>query len=140
MAKPIENQSTGGKGKIHLHPNSSKGNFAVNKQNINSSGLNRKSFTSFNLKCKENGIEEVTRNAYYSTVSNLMNLTEAELIDISNDKEEVQWLRWLIEDLQNKDVRAKIMTDYRDWLFGKAQQHIDHTTDGKSITVNIGTD
>lgn len=133
MAAPIENQSSGGKGKIHLHPNSSKGNFSVNKHNINTTGLNRKSFTSFNLKCKQNGIEEVTRNAYYSTVGNLMNLTELELQNISNDKDEVQWIRWLIQDLQNKDIRSKIMADYRDWLFGKAQQAIDHTTKGEKI-------
>jgi hypothetical protein len=109
--------------------------FDVNPQNINRTGANRKSFTSFNLKCKENGIEEVTRNAYYSTVSNLMNLTELELTEISNDKNEVQWIRWLIIDLQNKEIRAKIMTDYRDWMFGKAQQSIDHTSDGKQINI-----
>ena len=109
--------------------------FDKNPQNINRTGVNRKSFSSFNLKCKENGIEEVTRNAYYSTVSNLMNLTELELQNISSDKDEVQWLRWLIEDLQNKDIRAKIMTDYRDWLFGKAQQAIDHTSLGKQINI-----
>ena len=109
--------------------------FDKNPQNINRTGANRKSFSSFNLKCKENGIEEVTRNSYYSTVSNLMNLTELELNEISNDKEEIQWIRWLIEDLKNNDIRAKIMTDYRDWLFGKAQQSIDHTSDGKQINI-----
>lgn len=109
--------------------------FDKNPQNINRTGLNRKSFTAFNLKCKAEGIEEVTKNAYFSSVGNLMNLMEDEMKAIIVDKSEPQWLRWLIADLGNKAIRAKIMSDYRDWLFGKADSKL--TLDGEVKVINI---
>ncbi len=104
--------------------------FDKNPQNINRDGANRRSYSAFNKKCKEAGIEQVTKNIYFTSVSYLMSLTESEMNAILQNSEEPQWLRWQIESLLEPSTRAKIMADYRDWLFGRAEQKLDHTNDG----------
>jgi hypothetical protein len=109
--------------------------FNVHPENINRKGTPRKSFSSFNLKCKNEGIEKVDRTTFFETISYLLNLTFDELDKIRQDSTQPQWLKWLIQDLGNKNLRAKLMTDYRDWLFGKAEQKFEHS--GKVETADI---
>ena len=101
--------------------------FDKNPQNINKKGRPRKTWTTFNDKCKKKGLGKINRETYFETIENLMKLNEEELLSELADKENPQWIRWLIQDLGNKQIRAKIMTDYRDWMFGKADQKIEIT-------------
>ncbi len=109
--------------------------FDKNPQNINRKGPPRKSFNSFNLKCKDKGIEPVNREAYFNAVGNVMNLTMEEMKSEMADKNNPQWFIWLIQDLGDRIQRPKIMADYRDWMFGKAHQSstADITSGGEKI-------
>lgn len=113
--------------------------FGAHPENINRTGLNRKSFKTFNMKCKEKGIEPLTRNDYYKAVTFLMNLTEEEISAEYKDSKNPQWLRWLINSLRDIKTRDKIMSEYRDWCFGKAEQKIEHTGEIKT-DINIMVD
>ena len=42
-------------------------------------------------------------------------------------------LRLLLADFTDKKIGPKIRQDYRDYIFGKAQQDIDHIIKGKSL-------
>ena len=101
--------------------------FDKNPQNINKTGANRKSFTTFNIKCKEKNIEPLTKKDYYKAITYLMNLTEEEITEEFNDKNNPQWMRWLISSMRDIKTRDKVMSDYRDWCFGKAKQEIEHS-------------
>ncbi len=101
--------------------------FDKNKHNINRNGSNRKVWASINKRLEESGVEPVKKETYYDTVSRIMNMTEAELSDLESDTTVPQWLRWLINDLTNQKIRSKIMSEYRDWMFGRASQRIEST-------------
>ena len=109
--------------------------FQKNPQNINKSGANRKSWSSINKELEKKSIKKVDRNTYYETVSRLMNMQQEEMMDLVQDKNSPQWLRWLIGDLSDKKIRAKIMSEYRDWMFGKAKQEV-HVTDNTIVATN----
>ncbi|GEM_PF-1275405 len=111
--------------------------FDKHPENINRTGQNRKSFSSFNLRCKERGIEQVTKKVFFETISYLMNLTNEEMKDTLIDKDNPQWLRWLIQDLGDKTLRSKIMADYRDWTFGKAEQKSEIALGGEKLNIII---
>ena len=111
--------------------------FDGNPQNINRTGANRKSWSSINKKLKEQGVESVSRDTYYETVSRIMNLNQDEMRDMVGDNNTPQWLRWLIGDLSDKKIRAKIMSEYRDWMFGKAAQKVEGPGKDGEITIKI---
>lgn len=106
--------------------------FENNPGNINKSGANRKTWRTINKELADKGIEKVDKQTYYETVSRLMNMEQREMMEMVADPQTPQWLRWLCGDLSTKKIRAKIMSEYRDWMFGKAEQ--------KQVTVAIGAD
>ena len=99
----------------------------------NVTGANRKSLSAFNLKCKTEGIEPLTKNELIATLNYIFNLTENEIEQFKNDVELPYFLRLLLADFTDKKIGPKIRQDYRDYIFGKAQQDIDHTIKGKSL-------
>jgi len=99
----------------------------------NVTGANRKSLSAFNLKCKTEGIEPLTKNELITTLNYIFNLTENEIEQFKNDVELPYFLRLLLADFTDKKIGPKIRQDYRDYIFGKAQQDIDHTIKGKSL-------
>ena len=99
--------------------------FQEHPENINKTGANRKSFSSFNRRWKSEGVEVVSKKEYYNTVGFIMNLTDGELKSEALDEQNPAWIRWLLLDIQKPANRSKIMQDYRDWLFGKAAQDIN---------------
>jgi len=101
----------------------------------NITGANRKSWSAFNLKCKAEGIEPLTKNELTSTLNYIFNLTESEIEQFKNDVELPYYLRLLLTDFTDKKIGAKIRQDYRDYIFGKAQQDVktDHTSNGKEV-------
>ena len=61
----------------------------------------------------------------------LLAMEETDLKEFAGDKSRPYWIRLIIIDMNSKTTRQKMMSDYRDWLFGKAQQQIDlSNTDG----------
>lgn len=113
--------------------------FQHNPQNINKSGANRKSFASINLQLKEKGIEPLSKTQLVEAYGLIFNSTEEELKVISTDKNTPYAMRLIILELNDKKARAKAMADYRDYMFGKAQQNTDITSKGnelKNLTTN----
>ena len=49
-------------------------------------------------------------------------MNEEDLKEFAQDKDKPYWIRLIILDLNNKNLRSRIMIDYRDWLYGKADQ------------------
>lgn len=94
-------------------------------------GRPRKSWRSFAERCKEKGIVKVTKKQFYEAIQYLMNLTEEDLKKELTDKDNPTWLRWLIKDLNSNRTRSKLMQDYRDWLFGKAEQTVKIEEEGE---------
>ena len=110
-----------------------RGGFKKGDPNINRTGANRKSFSTFRKKCIEQGLKPVGKQEYYDVVALMMNMTEADMKALARDEEQPMILRWLVGDLSTGKARIKVMQDLRDWMFGKAQQSIDMTSGGRSF-------
>jgi hypothetical protein len=110
----------GGKGNIKGSDNTN--GFQKNPQNINKSGLNRKSFSLFNKICKENGVEKLSKKEYLKSLSYLFSLNEDEIQVIAKDKEQPLALRLMIAELTDSSTRGKMLKDLRDYLFSEGEQ------------------
>lgn len=97
--------------------------FDKNPQNINRSGANRKTWTKINKDLASKGVERVSKDVYYEFIGRFMNMTVEEVDKLEHDSP--QWIQWLIKDLRDSKVRSKIMSEYRDWMFGKAEIKVD---------------
>lgn len=93
-------------------------------QSGNPKGRPRKTWKSFNSSMKEKGLEPLDRASYFDALQLIMSMTQEELTEISKDTEQPMFLRWLIADFSNKKIRARMMQDYRDWMFGRASQSV----------------
>lgn len=96
--------------------------FAQNPENINRTGANRKTYSAIIKKYKQKGISPPTKAEYYDAIGCFLSMTEKELKDFVKEVENPYWLRIIAIELNQKTTRAKVMQDYRDWLFGKATQ------------------
>jgi hypothetical protein len=105
--------------------------FDKNPENINRSGANRKSFGSFNKLCKERGVEPLSQTEYISTLSYLYQLTEVEIKELADDKEQPLALRLLIAELTDPQSRGKTLQELRDYLFHKGIIKIQQETTNK---------
>lgn len=136
--KKINNHNTTMANNKNLREDGKKGNFAANPQNINRNGRPRKSWNVFNAKYKELGVDPLTKKDYFEAVTYLMSLTAAEMEEEYKDKENPQWLIWIIGLLRDSSSREKVMTDHRNWVFGKAEETINHTGEIKTdLNINI---
>jgi hypothetical protein len=102
-------------------------------QSGNPNGRPRKTYSVHIAEIKKMGYEAPTKTEYFDLVSLLLAMTEDDLKEFAEDQERPYWIRVLITDLNNKKTRSKLMTDYRDWLFGKAKQNLelDASIDGE---------
>jgi hypothetical protein len=123
----------GGKGKIHEHPNAGISNFKANPQNA---GRPKKNFSQHIEELKKKGYQAPTRTEYFDMVGLLLAMEEGDLKEFAQDKEKPYWIRLIVIDMNSKATRQKMMSDYRDWLFGKAEAKHDHTTKGEKIDLN----
>lgn len=108
--------------------------FDKNPQNINRKGAPKKSYTVYINELKEKGYTAPTRSEYFEMVGMLLVMSEEDLKAFATDKSKAYWLRILVLDLNDKKIRSKIQSDYRDWLFGRAEQKTDLTTNGNDLT------
>ena len=112
MAKAIINGNESAKGQ----------GFDKNKQNINTKGAPRKSFSTINNELKEKGVEPLTKTQFIEAYTLIFNATDKELKIIANDLNVPLVLRLIIKELSNTKTRSKALADYRDYMFGKSLQ------------------
>jgi len=127
MAKNVFNGNESAKGK----------GFDTNPQNINSTGLNRKSFASINKELEGKGVTKLTKKDLISAYELIFNSTESELKDIAKDPNTPYALKIIILELNDKKTRSRALADYREYAFGKAQESKDITTNGKDMNTTI---
>lgn len=82
----------------------------------------RKLFRTVNEELKAKWIEQLSKDQLIEAYWLVFNTDEEELERIAKDKNYPFALRLIILELNNKNNRAKAMSDYRDYMFWKAKQ------------------
>lgn len=109
-------------GRIHLHPKANTNGFKQNPQNA---GRKKGAYAEHLAELREKGFKPPTKSEYYEMIGMLMSMDEATMKDFAQNKDRPFWIQRIILDLNNKSVRYKVMSDYRDWMFGKAENRVD---------------
>lgn len=129
----------GGKGKIHLHPNANTNGL---DKRPHDAGRKRKLYSEHIKDLKDKGYEPPTKEEYFVMIGLLLSMEEEDLKEFASDKKRPYWVRLIIIDMNSKNTRQKMMSDYRDWLYGKAQQQVDLTSKGNEMQtttiINLG--
>jgi hypothetical protein len=120
----------GGRGKIHEHPKVNTNGF---DKRPGDAGRPKKTYTQHIEELKGKGYKAPTKGEYYEMVGLLLSMEEDDIKDFAKDKTKPYWIRLLVMDLNSSKNRSRIMSDYRDWLFGSARQQVDHTSKGEKI-------
>lgn len=68
------------------------------------------------------GYATPTKEEYFDLIGLLMAMEENDLKEFGKDQSRPYWIRLIVQDIENKTARLKIMSDYRDWLFGRTEQ------------------
>ena len=109
--------------------------FDKNPQNINRKGQPKKNYPELIAELKDKGYKAPIKSEYFEMIGMLLVMDEKDLTEFENDKTKPYWIRTIAMDLTNKNMRSKITSDYRDWMFGKATQKIDMEAKGSIITI-----
>jgi len=126
----------GGKGKIHEHPNAGKSTFRERPHDINRKGVPKKAYNSF-IEMHKGSTEMVNKRSIQDVVSILFNMTQAELMEAAKDESMPFTIRAVIGALLDPKSRQKELADWRDWLFGRAEQKVDLQADIISHTLKV---
>ncbi len=105
-----------------------------NPQNINRNGRPKKNFSALNEQLKKLGYKVPARDEYYEAIGYLIVVSEEDRDKIIDDKENPIWLRDTAKDLKHKTMGSRIRGEYRDWMYGKAEQKTDITSGGKPLS------
>lgn len=111
--------------------------FDKNPQNINRKGQPKKLYKQHIEDIKAKGYQAPNKPEFYEMIGLLLSMNEADLKEFAGDVQRPYWIRCIIVDLSNKQTRQKMMADYRDWLYGKAEQKSDITSGGEKIGITI---
>lgn len=103
----------------------------------NPNGRPRKLYSDHIKDMKDKGYSPPNRAEYFDMVGLLLAMTEEDLKAFAQDKNRPYWIRLIIIDMNSKNTRQKMMSDYRDWLFGRASQSMDVTSKGDKINVSV---
>jgi hypothetical protein len=105
-------------------------------QSGNPNGRPKKLYSDHINDLKAKGYSPPTKTEYFDMVGLLLAMEEEDLKEFAQDKKRPYWIRLIVIDMNSKQTRQKMMSDYRDWLFGRAHtsQNVDITTKGESIT------
>lgn len=110
--------------------------FQKNPQNINRSGANRKLVSSVIKELQEKGVEPATAPEIKDSYLRFLNLSEKELTEIAQDKEQPMLNRIVANSIiGNKGF--EVIQQLLDRAIGKANQSIDHTSLGEQIQPTI---
>jgi hypothetical protein len=111
--------------------------FHTNPERINKKGANRKLYSTHIKDIKDKGYEAPTKVEYFDMMGLILAMTETDLKEFAKDTEKPYWIRLIVIDLNSKATRQRMMSDYRDWLFGKAEQKTDITSKGEQINSEL---
>lgn len=121
-----------GNKKIHEHPKANTKGFAQCPENINKSGANRKLVSTVIKEMEKAGVEPATASQIKDSYLRFLNLTETELKQMVEDTDQPMINRIVAKAiLGNKGF--EVIGQLLDRAIGKAQQQIDHTTDGQPL-------
>jgi len=101
----------------------------------NPNGRPKKNYPELIAELREKGYKAPIKSEYFEMIGMLLVMNEADLQEFAADKDKPYWIRTIAIDLNNKNMRSKITSDYRDWMFGKATQKIDMEAKGSIITI-----
>jgi len=94
-------------------------------QSGNPNGRPRKSFATINAELKAKGIEKLSKSDLLDAYALIFNADEETLKDIAKDKKTPYALKIIILEMNNGRTRAKALSDYRDYVFGRAVENLD---------------
>jgi len=103
-----------------------------NPQNINMEGRPKKNYTQIIDELKAKGYKMPSKGEYFEMIGMLLVMQESDLEEYAKDKTRPYWIRLIIIDLQNKKTRGRLMADYRDWLYGRSIQAVEHSGEIKT--------
>ena len=106
-------------------------------QSGNPNGRPKKLYSDHIADLKAKGYQAPTKSEYFEMVGLLLSMQEDDLKDFAQDKQRPYWVRLIVIDMNSKATRQKMMSDYRDWLFGRAQQQVDHTSGGDKMVAPV---
>ena len=101
----------------------------------NPNGRPKKSFSIINAELKAHGVEPLTKSNLIEAYTLIFNTDEKKLKEIAKDNNTPYGLRLIIQELNSTKSRSRALEDYRDYMFGRAKESIDHTTAGKEINI-----
>lgn len=93
-------------------------------QSGNPNGRPKKKYSQHIDDIKKKGYEAPTRTEYFDMMGLLLAMDEDDLKDFAKDQTKPYWIRLIVIDLNSKATRQRMMSDYRDWLFGKAWESV----------------
>jgi len=99
----------------------------------NPNGRPKKTYSQHIDDIKSKGYIAPTKTEYYDMIGLLLSMNEDDLKEFAKDTERPYWIRIIVIDMNKEKTRQNLMTDYRDWLFGKAKQSLDHTNNGEAF-------
>lgn len=99
----------------------------------NPNGRPKKSFTLLNESLKKEGYKPLTRTDLIEAYSLLFSIDEEKIQEIANDSTQPLAIRLIIQEMTSPQTAGKAMQDMRDYLFGRANEKVDLTTNGESI-------
>lgn len=85
----------------------------------------RKLFSTVNIELRAKWITPITRGHLLEAYALIFNSTEEELAILSVDKNMPYVLRLIIGELNNDKTRSNALSDYRDYMFGKAKETLE---------------
>lgn len=101
--------------------------FDSKPENINRKGRPRKTFSVVNEQLSDKGFSGIDREQYAELLARIMNATEAEIKALAKSPSTPYVLRIILMELNDPKRRHHVVTDMRDFVFGKPQQTIQHT-------------
>lgn len=112
----------GGDRKIHEHPNANKNGFDKRPWDA---GRKKKKYTEHIQDIKKMGYQTPSREEYFEFIGMFLVMEEEDLKAFAKDKTRPYWMRLIVLDMNNKATRQRMMSDYRDWLFGRPENKVD---------------
>ncbi|UJH91688.1 hypothetical protein LZ575_03090 [Antarcticibacterium sp. 1MA-6-2] len=99
----------------------------------NLKGRPRKKYSEHIADLQQKGYQAPTKTEYFDMMGLLLAMEEKDLKEFEEDQTRPYWIRLIVIDLNSKSTRQRMMSDYRDWLFGRAEQKTDITSKGEKI-------